>query len=165
MKKIFIYVFTLSVLNARAQFKLPKIDLASPATDCVLFLYSADSFALHKQYHTFDIIDYKLLYSGKYYYSHDTLFLATQDKVFTLKKETFEIYTPIYLDTLNSSQKFFAWTIRYPNGQTKQNGSWNQNSEKNGLWQYYDSSGAEIRKRVFKNGVLMDDNYKWPWEK
>jgi hypothetical protein len=104
-------------------------------------------------------------------YCNDILFLLSKNNIILkLKKETDEIYSlisPIHTptDTLYMGDKFFAWTIRYPNGQTKQSGGWNMNGQKDGAWMYYDSTGNEIRKRSFKNGILMDDNFKWDWEK
>jgi hypothetical protein len=105
-----------------------------------------------------------LMFSGVYHEVHDTLVLKTGNNVIKFKKETPEIYTlttPLYIkqDTLNVNDKFFVTAFYYPNGEYKQTGSWNKNGKKDGVWRYYDNTGNVIRKRLFKDGALIDDDY------
>jgi hypothetical protein len=158
--KIILFISLLTCwTTAKGQTELLDIDLFSPTTKLALRLYRG-SFGLFKR------TEKKNICHGKYYFSNDTLFLVTQDnKLFKLKEETFEIYNPINLDTLKSGQKFLAWNIRFPNGKTKQTGGWTKENTKSGVWQYYDSSGLIINKKLFEKGVLVDDNFKFSWEK
>jgi hypothetical protein len=110
--------------------------------------------------------DKKTLFGGKYYYSHDTLFLLAKNNILKLKKENEEVYsviTPIYTptDTLSTGYKFFAEMIAYPNRQVKEIGERNENTNatKEGVWAYYDSTGKLIKYQLFRDGVLIDNDF------
>lgn len=164
MKFSLFFILIISSISTYAQSELPGIELFSPQTNLSLKLYH-DSFELSSLSFSYDVIRDRSLFKGKYRLLKDTLFLfAGQDKVFRLKKVTFEIYEPINLDTLNSSQRFLAWTIRYSNGQTKQTGGWTKQNAKQGVWQYFDSTGILINKKLFREGELLIDNFKFSWE-
>jgi hypothetical protein len=110
-----------------------------------------------------------LLLDGPCYEMHDTLMLKTGNTAIKLEKETDEIFsliTPVYTnrDTLEADEKFLATILYYPNGKNKQSGTWDKDNRKDYIWYYSDSTGTTIRKRLFRHGVLIDDNFKWDWE-
>jgi hypothetical protein len=138
-----------SATHTDAQHLFPQIELFSPQSDLSLNLFK-DHYELSKLEFHHDVIISKWTKKGSYTFSNDTLLLnQDQGKTLQLKKITYEIYEPIDLDTLCpghalSDLKFLAWTIRYSNGMIMQNGGWNRDNKKEGLWSYFDSTGRPI---------------------
>ena len=168
MKKALVLLVLFSIMfhknNAQVN-HLPLLQMSSPKKQISITLYAVDSFALYKEYSYSDYGESKILFNGKYYYRNDTLFFSAKNNIFKIKKETDEIYSVIgkiytQTDTVCTGDKFFT-RVYYPNGQVKQSGGWTNDGLREGVWIYYDSSGFEIRKRAFKNGVLINDNYEW----
>ena len=83
---------------------------------------------------------------------------------YVLKIESEEILTPIKFENLNEEEKFLAWSIYYNNGNEKQNGGWNDNNTKEGVWSYFDKKGKRTQK-LYERGKLKDENFKYDWEK
>jgi hypothetical protein len=165
MKKIFIYIFALLSFNARAQYKRPFIEMIS--SEPIMTLTLSDTFTLSTGRWYGHFGDIKPLLGGKYYYHHDTLFLLIKNSTFTLKKETEEVYSvinPIYTpsDTLGSGYKFFVGLLYYPNGKIKQSGEQNESGRRDGVWNYFDSTGTMKKHQLFRDGILIDDDfYEW----
>ena len=126
-----------------------------------------NQFQLSKVKVSGDIITKFGFASGTFAFFGDTLILQSDDKrTFKLLRENPEIFDPLSVDSVLEGQKFMAWTSYYNNGQPKQNGGWTPEGGKEGVWQYFDSSSSRvIDKRLYKNGQLITDHFKWSWEK
>ncbi|MCS3531602.1 hypothetical protein [Chryseobacterium sp. JUb7] len=103
--------------------------------------------------------------NGTCYVDGNILILnGNNKKKYVLEIESEEILTPKKLENTTDEEKFLAWTIYYDNGDDKQNGGWNDNNTKEGVWSYFDKKGNRTQK-LYKNGILKDENYKFEWEK
>ncbi len=85
-------------------------------------------------------------------------------KKYVLKIESEEILTPKKLEKATDEDKFLAWTIYYDNGDDRQNGGWNDENTKEGVWSYFDRKGKRTKK-LYDKGILIDGNFKFEWEK
>jgi hypothetical protein len=76
------------------------------------------------------------------------------------------VYDPISVESVEPGQKFLAWSTYYNNGVIKQNGGWTLDGEKQGVWQYHDSSSGRVTyKNAYEHGIILVLNFKFTWEK
>lgn len=141
------------------------IEMFSPKSNLSLN-FKHGKFVLDKcEFHS-DLVDCTEITVGAYSIVGDIMTLkGANGKKYTLKIETEEILAPISFDTLKQSHKFLAWSTYHHNGQTKQNGGWTENNEKDGVWTFYDENGKIINEKLYKKGKLINDNFKYESEK
>ena len=141
------------------------IEMFSPKSNLSLDLKNGN-FVLDKNEFSSDQIFSTEITTGSYFIDDDILTLnGVNGKTYTLKIETEEILQPINFDTVKQTLKFLAWTIYYPNGQIKQNGGWTENNEKEGVWTYYDEKGNIKNQKLYDNGKVVNDNFKFDIDK
>jgi len=98
--------------------------------------------------------------------SGDTVILVSSighEKV-TLIRETDEILKSLLFELAPNGQRFYRGTVYYEGGKVKEQGSWVE-GKKSGLWMYWNENGEVINKRIYKKGIVKNDNYKFRWEK
>lgn len=97
--------------------------------------------------------------------SGDTLTLVTTGKQrIVLIRETDEILRSVSFNMIPRGKKLYAGTKFFPNGRIKEQGSWD-NGKKTGLWMYWNETGEVINKRIYKQGTIKKENYRFRWEK
>lgn len=103
--------------------------------------------------------------NGTFYIDGEDLILnGNNKKKYVLKIESEEILSPLKFENVKAEQKFLAWSINYDNGNEKQNGGWNDDNTKEGVWSYFDKTGKRTQK-LYEKGKLKKENFKYNLEK
>ena len=142
-----------------------SIEMFSPGSNLSLDLKNG-KFVLDKNEFRSDQIFSTEITTGSYLIENDILTLrGDNNKTYTLKIETEEILQPVNFDTVKRSHKFLAWTTCHSNGQIKQSGGWNENNEKEGVWTFYDEKGNIKNQKLYDQGKIVNDNFKFDIDK
>lgn len=139
--------------------------LYSPKSEVELTLKGNQFTIIKPSCFTDSIIDLAPRITGSFTMVGDTVILLSKTKdTFKLIKESIEVFRPLEIDFVKSGDDFYAWEVLYNSRITKQTGGWTKEGEKSGVWQFFDTNGVLIKKRLYENGILIDDDFKYSWE-
>ena len=146
---ILFLVFSISCSQKKEDVSFPKFaEYFSPKSNISLDIKNG-KFELDNLEFSSDQIFSTPITHGTFYIDGENLVLNGNNKEkYVLKIESEEILTPIKFENLNEEEKFLAWSIYYNNGNEKQNGGWNDNNTKEGVWSYFDKKGKRTQYLV-----------------
>ena len=155
-----ILIFTLNCKSKEENISFPKFaEYYSPKSKISLNIKN-QKFELENLEFSSDQIFSTPITNGTIHIEGNKVILKGKNKKeYILRIETEEILKPEKFENVKNDEKFLAWTIYYDNGNEKQNGGWNDDNTKEGVWSYFDKTGKKTKK-LYEKGKLIDENFK-----